>query len=61
MVVQWGRPLGHLDAGTTPQPREPRIDPLEDSMHRHPAAESTGWRAFSGVVDWLDEDLSEGF
>ncbi len=61
VIVDRSQPTRESDAGTTPHPREPI--PVERDLSESPPEDEdrSGWPAFSGVVDWLDEDHSEGF
>jgi len=60
--VRWAQPLRNVDAGgPEPRIREPRIsDPVLD-FEVAPFRDASGSPAFSGVVDWLDEDHPRGF
>ena len=61
VVVDWTQPTRESDAETILHPREPI--PAERDLSNSPSGDgnSSGWPTFSGVVDWLDEDLSMGF
>ena len=61
VVVDWSQPTRESDAGTNPHPREPMPEDRDPSELLSEDGHHSGWPPYSGVVDWLDEDLSEGF